>query len=153
LVSISPVVSEAIGMEPLGSSEFGPVLGKIRDAKPNFIFSTVVGASDIAFHKQFKQSCRAGCTLRPPARRRSPAARFWRSYSTPLARRNLSRQRKPDAKPNFIFSTVVGASDIAFHKQFKQEGFKVDSMPFLPYLLLRKFSTNFWLVGLSSDWK
>ncbi len=40
---------------PLGSSEFGPVLGKIRDAKPNFIFSTVVGASDIAFHKQFKQ--------------------------------------------------------------------------------------------------
>ena len=34
-----------------------------------------------------------------------------------------------EAKPNFIFSTVVGASDIAFHKQFKQEGFKVDSMP------------------------
>ena len=24
---------------------------------------------------------------------------------------------------------MVGASDIAFHKQFKQEGFKVDSMP------------------------
>jgi urea transport system substrate-binding protein len=34
-----------------------------------------------------------------------------------------------DAKPNFIFSTVVGASDIAFHKQFKQEGFKADTMP------------------------
>ena len=48
---------ELLGEEyvPLGSSEFGPVLGKIRDAKPNFIFSTVVGASDIAFHKQFKQ--------------------------------------------------------------------------------------------------
>ncbi|KQO98089.1 ABC transporter substrate-binding protein [Methylobacterium sp. Leaf92] len=48
---------ELVGEEyiPLGSSEFGPVLGKIRDAKPNFIFSTVVGASDIAFHKQFKQ--------------------------------------------------------------------------------------------------
>ncbi len=48
---------ELLGEEyiPLGSSEFGPVLNKIRDAKPNFIFSTVVGASDIAFHKQFKQ--------------------------------------------------------------------------------------------------
>ncbi len=48
---------ELLGEEyiPLGSSEFGPVLGKIRDAKPSFIFSTVVGASDIAFHKQFKQ--------------------------------------------------------------------------------------------------
>lgn len=48
---------ELVGEEyiPLGSSEFGPVLNKIREAKPNFIFSTVVGASDIAFHKQFKQ--------------------------------------------------------------------------------------------------
>jgi urea transport system substrate-binding protein len=48
---------ELLGEEyiPLGSSEFGPVLNKIREAKPDFIFSTVVGASDIAFHKQFKQ--------------------------------------------------------------------------------------------------
>jgi urea transport system substrate-binding protein len=48
---------ELLGEEyiPLGSSEFGPVLNKIRDAKPSFVFSTVVGASDIAFHKQFKQ--------------------------------------------------------------------------------------------------
>lgn len=48
---------ELLGEEyvPLGSSEFGPVLGKIRDAKPDFIFSTVVGASDIALHKQFRQ--------------------------------------------------------------------------------------------------
>ena len=48
---------ELLGEEyiPLGSSEFGPVLNKIREAKPNFIFSTVVGASDISFHKQFKQ--------------------------------------------------------------------------------------------------
>jgi urea transport system substrate-binding protein len=48
---------ELLGEEyiPLGSSEFTPVLNKIRDAKPDFIFSTVVGASDIAFHKQFKQ--------------------------------------------------------------------------------------------------
>lgn len=48
---------ELLGEEyvPLGSSEFGPVLAKIRAAKPDFIFSTVVGASDIAFHRQFKQ--------------------------------------------------------------------------------------------------
>ncbi len=48
---------ELLGEEyiPLGSSEFGPVLNKIREANPSFIFSTVVGASDIAFHKQFKQ--------------------------------------------------------------------------------------------------
>ncbi|MEM8541451.1 MAG: transporter substrate-binding domain-containing protein [Roseibium sp.] len=49
---------ELLGEEyiPLGSSEFGPVLEKIRAAKPDFIFSTVVGASDIAFHRQFKQA-------------------------------------------------------------------------------------------------
>ncbi|MEG6507685.1 transporter substrate-binding domain-containing protein [Methyloligella sp. 2.7D] len=48
---------ELLGEEyvPLGSSEFGPVFNKIRDTQPDFIFSTVVGASDIAFHKQFKQ--------------------------------------------------------------------------------------------------
>lgn len=49
---------EVVGEEyiPLGSSEFGPVLAKIREAQPDFIFSTVVGASDIAFHRQFKQA-------------------------------------------------------------------------------------------------
>ncbi|WP_394689857.1 transporter substrate-binding domain-containing protein [Hoeflea sp.] len=49
---------ELLGEEyiPLGSSEFGPVLEKIRAANPDFIFSTVVGASDIAFHRQFKQA-------------------------------------------------------------------------------------------------
>lgn len=49
---------ELLGEEyiPLGSSEFGPVIEKIRAAKPDFIFSTVVGASDIAFHRQFKQA-------------------------------------------------------------------------------------------------
>lgn len=48
---------ELLGEEyiPLGSSEFTPVLNKIKQANPDFIFSTVVGASDIAFHKQFKQ--------------------------------------------------------------------------------------------------
>jgi urea transport system substrate-binding protein len=38
---------------------------------------------------------------------------------------NKIRQTKPD----FIFSTVIGDSDIALHKQFKQEGFNVDKMP------------------------
>ena len=49
---------ELLGEEyiPLGSSEFGPVLEKIRATNPDFIFSTVVGASDIAFHRQFKQA-------------------------------------------------------------------------------------------------
>lgn len=49
---------ELLGEEyiPLGDSEFGPVLNKIREAQPDFIFSTVVGASDIAFHRQFKQA-------------------------------------------------------------------------------------------------
>jgi len=48
---------ELLGEEyiPLGSAEFGPVLSKIKSANPDFIFSTVVGASDIAFHRQFKQ--------------------------------------------------------------------------------------------------
>ncbi|MGR3742687.1 MAG: transporter substrate-binding protein [Pseudooceanicola nanhaiensis] len=49
---------ELLGEEyvPLGSPEFGPVLNKIRSAEPDFIFSTVVGASDIAFHRQFRQA-------------------------------------------------------------------------------------------------
>jgi urea transport system substrate-binding protein len=49
---------ELLGEEyiPLGSSEFGPVLEKIRATNPDFIFSTVVGASDISFHRQFKQA-------------------------------------------------------------------------------------------------
>lgn len=49
---------ELLGEEyiPLDSSEFGPVLNKIREVKPDFIFSTVVGASDIAFHRQFRQA-------------------------------------------------------------------------------------------------
>ena len=40
---------------PLGGSEFTPIFNKIRQVQPDFIFSTVVGNSDIAFHKQFKQ--------------------------------------------------------------------------------------------------
>jgi urea transport system substrate-binding protein len=48
---------ELLGEEyvPLGGSEFAPIFNKIRQAKPDFIFSTVVGDSDIALHKQFLQ--------------------------------------------------------------------------------------------------
>lgn len=40
---------------PLGGSEFSPIFNKIRQQEPDFIFSTVVGDSDIALHKQFLQ--------------------------------------------------------------------------------------------------
>jgi len=48
---------ELLGEEyvPLGGSDFTPIFNKIRQTQPNFIFSTVVGDSDIALHKQFKQ--------------------------------------------------------------------------------------------------
>lgn len=46
---------EVVGEDyvPLGGSEFAPIFNKIRQAQPDFIFSTVVGDSDIALHKQF----------------------------------------------------------------------------------------------------
>ncbi len=49
---------ELVGEEyvPLGGSEFTPVLNKIRQANPDFIFSTIVGSSTIAFYKQYKQA-------------------------------------------------------------------------------------------------
>ncbi len=48
---------EVVGEDyvPLGGSEFTPIFNKVRQAKPDFIFSTVVGDSDIAMHKQFLQ--------------------------------------------------------------------------------------------------
>ena len=39
---------------PLGHSEFSTVIGKIKDTKPNVIFSTVVGDSVVALHRQYK---------------------------------------------------------------------------------------------------
>jgi len=51
------VGGEVVGEDyiPLGSSEFAPVFNKVRQQKPDWIFSTVVGDSDIALHKQFLQ--------------------------------------------------------------------------------------------------
>ena len=48
---------EVVGEDyvPLGGSEFGPVFNKIRQTQPSWIMSTVVGDSDVAFHKQFLQ--------------------------------------------------------------------------------------------------
>ncbi|WP_260291864.1 transporter substrate-binding domain-containing protein [Sedimenticola hydrogenitrophicus] len=49
---------EVVGEEyvPLGHSEFSSVLNKIRDTKPDVIFSTVVGDSVIALHRQYKSA-------------------------------------------------------------------------------------------------
>lgn len=56
-VWLEKVGGEVVGEDyvPLGGSEFTPIFNKIRAAKPDFIFSTVVGDSDIALHKQFQQ--------------------------------------------------------------------------------------------------
>ncbi|MBB6467994.1 urea transport system substrate-binding protein [Aminobacter lissarensis] len=54
-VWLEKVGGEVVGEEyvPLGGSEFAPIFNKIRQAKPDFIFSTVIGDSDVAMHKQF----------------------------------------------------------------------------------------------------
>lgn len=39
----------------IGGSEFAPIFNKIRQAKPDFIFSTLIGDSDVAMHNQFLQ--------------------------------------------------------------------------------------------------
>lgn len=47
---------EVVGEEyvPLGHSEFSSVIQKFQDTKPNVIFSTVVGDSVVALHRQYK---------------------------------------------------------------------------------------------------
>ncbi|MEM8843937.1 MAG: transporter substrate-binding domain-containing protein [Pseudomonadota bacterium] len=56
-VWLERVGGEVVGEDyvPLGGSEFTPIFNKVRQQKPDFIFSTVVGDSDIAMHKQFLQ--------------------------------------------------------------------------------------------------
>ncbi|MBL29205.1 MAG: ABC transporter substrate-binding protein [Rhodospirillaceae bacterium] len=56
-VWLERVGGEVVGEDyvPLGGSEFTPIFNKVRQQEPDFIFSTVVGDSDIALHKQFKQ--------------------------------------------------------------------------------------------------
>ncbi len=47
---------EVVGEEyvPLGQSEFSSVIQKFKNTKPNVIFSTVVGDSVVALHRQYK---------------------------------------------------------------------------------------------------
>ncbi|MBX5455116.1 MAG: transporter substrate-binding domain-containing protein [Acidobacteriia bacterium] len=47
---------EVVGEEyvPLGHSEFSSVIEKFKNTKPNVIFSTVVGDSVVALHRQYK---------------------------------------------------------------------------------------------------
>ena len=40
---------------PLGSTEFSTTINKIKAAKPNVVFSDLVGDSIVAFYKQYKQ--------------------------------------------------------------------------------------------------
>jgi urea transport system substrate-binding protein len=56
-VWLSEVGGEVVGEDyvPLGGSDFAPIFNKVRQEQPDFIFSTVVGDSDIAMHKQFLQ--------------------------------------------------------------------------------------------------
>ncbi|MBD2019883.1 transporter substrate-binding domain-containing protein [Leptolyngbya sp. FACHB-36] len=39
---------------PLGHTEWGPLVGKIKELKPDAIFSNVVGDSTVAFYREFK---------------------------------------------------------------------------------------------------
>lgn len=39
---------------PLGHTEFSSIINKIKAAKPDWIYSTVVGGSNVAFYKQLK---------------------------------------------------------------------------------------------------
>lgn len=54
-VWLERVGGEVVGEDyvPIGGSEFAPIFNKIRQAQPDFIFSTVIGDSDVAMHKQF----------------------------------------------------------------------------------------------------
>ena len=47
---------EVVGEEyvPLGHSEFAAVINKFKETQPNVIFSTVVGDSVVALHRQYK---------------------------------------------------------------------------------------------------
>ncbi len=39
---------------PLGHTEFSSIINKVKAAKPDWIYSTVVGGSNVAFYKQLK---------------------------------------------------------------------------------------------------
>ncbi len=55
-ILLNQLGGEVVGEEyvPLGHSEFGSVIQKFKDTQPNVIFSTVVGDSVVALHRQYK---------------------------------------------------------------------------------------------------
>ena len=54
--TIARVGGKVLGEEyaPLGHTEFSSIINKIKAAKPDWIYSTVVGGSNVAFYKQLK---------------------------------------------------------------------------------------------------
>ena len=54
--TITRVGGSVLGEEyaPLGHTEFSSIINKIKAAKPDWIYSTVVGGSNVAFYKQLK---------------------------------------------------------------------------------------------------
>lgn len=54
--TIARVGGKVVGEEyaPLGHTEFSSIINKIKAAKPDWIYSTVVGGSNVAFYKQLK---------------------------------------------------------------------------------------------------
>jgi urea transport system substrate-binding protein len=54
--TIARVGGTVLGEEyaPLGHTEFSSIINKIKSAKPDWIYSTVVGGSNVAFYKQLK---------------------------------------------------------------------------------------------------
>ena len=54
--TIARVGGRVVGEEyaPLGHTEFSSIINKIKAAKPDWIYSTVVGGSNVAFYKQLK---------------------------------------------------------------------------------------------------
>ena len=54
--TITRVGGNVVGEEyaPLGHTEFSSIINKIKAAKPDWIYSTVVGGSNVAFYKQLK---------------------------------------------------------------------------------------------------
>jgi urea transport system substrate-binding protein len=54
--TIARLGSKVVGEEyaPLGHTEFSSIINKIKAAKPDWIYSTVVGGSNVAFYKQLK---------------------------------------------------------------------------------------------------
>lgn len=60
--TIARVGGKVLGEEyiPLGNTEFASIINKIKAAKPDVIYSTVVGGSNVAFYKQLVASGLSG---------------------------------------------------------------------------------------------